>query len=120
MPRSGLDPQLKELALQVSRLPSVEAVILGGSVSTGAMDERSDYDLYLYSREAIDPGLREALLRPRAVRLELQRDFWEWEDTWIDQDGTKFEIMYRGCGNAEQEVEKRLRRYEASVGYTTC
>lgn len=114
------DPRVQELASQVSRLPSVEAVILGGSFSTGMPDQRSDYDLYAYTREAIEPALREAVLRPRAARLELQRDFWEWEDTWIEHDGTKFEIMYRGCGNAEEEVEKRLCRYEASVGYTTC
>jgi hypothetical protein len=120
MPRSGLDPRVEELAWEVSRLPSVEAVILGGSFSTGMLDERSDHDLYAYTREAIAPVLREAILRPRAARLELQRDFWEWEDTWIEHDGTKFEIMYRGCGNSEEEVEKRLCRCEASVGYTTC
>jgi len=115
----GQESRVQELASQLSRLPSVEAVILGGSFSTGMPDQRSDYDLYAYAREAIDPALREALLRPRAVRLELQRDFWEWEDTWIEHDGAKLEIMYRGCENAEEEVEKRLCRYEASVGYTT-
>jgi Domain of unknown function (DUF4037) len=120
MQPSGAYPKVEELALQVSRLPSVEAVILGGSASTGMLDQCSDYDLYLYTREAIEPALREAILGPRAARLELQRDYWEWEDTWIAHDGTKFEIMYRGCGNAEQEVERRLSRYEASVGYTTC
>ncbi len=111
---------MEELALQVSRLPSVEAVILGGSASTGMLDQCSDYYLYLYTREAIEPALREAILGPRAARLELQRDYWEWEDTWIEHDGTKFEIRCRGCGNTEQEVERRLSRYEASVGYTSC
>jgi hypothetical protein len=101
-------------------LPHVEAVILGGSSTTGMIDEHSDRDLYVYTRQVIEPALREAILKPRAARLELQRDFWEWEDTWIEHDGTKFEIMYRGCGHAEQEVESRLRRWEASVGYTTC
>ena len=68
-------------------------------------DQRSDCDLYVYTRQPIKPALREAILSPRAARLELQRDFWEWEDTWIEHDGTKFEIMYRGCGHTEQEVE---------------
>jgi Domain of unknown function (DUF4037)/Nucleotidyltransferase domain len=120
MPRSRSDPETERLASQVSKLPHVEAVILGGSSSTGMIDEHSDHDLFVYTRQAIEPALREAILKPRAVRLELQRDFWEWEDTWIEQDGTKFEIMYRGCGHAEQEVETRLCRCEASVGYTTC
>lgn len=120
MPRLQPDHRIQELASQVSRLDSVEAVILGGSISTGLLDERSDCDLYVYTREAINPELREAILKPRAARLELQRDFWEWEDTWIEPDGSKFEIMYRGCDHAEQEVEKQLSRCEASVGYTTC
>ena len=120
MPRIEQNLRVQELASQMSRLDHVEAVILGGSVSTGLLDERSDCDFYVYTREAVEPSLREAILKPRAARLELQRDFWEWEDTWIEPDGSKFEIMYRGCGHAEQEVEKRLSRCEASVGYTTC
>lgn len=104
----------------MSKLDHVEALILGGSISTGLLDERSDCDLYAYTRQAIKPELREQILKPRAARLELQREFWEWEDTWIDRNGGKFEIMYRGCEHAEQEVKKRLHHYEASVGYSTC
>ena len=114
------DPRVHDLALQVSKLDHVEAVILGGSISTGIIDGRSDIDLYVYARQAIEVALRERILKPRAARLELQRDFWEWEDTWIEHDGGKFEIMYRGCGHTEQEVERRLCRCEASVGYSTC
>jgi hypothetical protein len=120
MPRSGPDHKVNELPTQLSALPYVEAVILGGSISTGMVDDRSDCDLYVYAQQAIDPVAREAILRSRAARLELQRDFWEWEDARIEHDGAKFEIMYRGCGHAEQEVESRLFRYESSVGYTTC
>jgi Domain of unknown function (DUF4037) len=120
MPRSGSNSRANELASQLAALPYLEAVILGGSISTGLVDDHSDCDLYAYTRQAIEPSAREAILRPRAARLELQRDFWEWEDTWIEHDGRKFEIMYRGCEHAEQEVERRLFCYEASVGYTTC
>lgn len=120
MPASRSDNRVSELASQLALLPSVEAVILGGSISTGLVDDRSDCDLYAYTRQAIQTSAREAILGPRAARLELQRDFWEWEDTWIEHDGKKFEVMYRGCEHAEQEVERRLLRYEASVGYTTC
>jgi hypothetical protein len=116
----GTDPRLEELASRMSKLEQVEAVILGGSIPTGLADERSDYDLYVYTRQPVEITAREAILRPRASRIELQRDFWEWEDTWIERDGTKFEMMYRGCGHAEQEVESRLHRCKASVGYTTC
>ena len=111
MPTSGPDLKINELASQLSALAYVEAVILGGSISTGMFDDRSDCDLYVYTRQAIDPVAREAILRRRASRLELQRNFWEWEDTWIEHDGAKFEIMYRGCRHAEEEVERQLFRY---------
>lgn len=120
MLRPPPDPRLEELVSRLSVLDHVEAIILGGSISTDLADERSDYDLYVYTRKPVEVRLREAILRPRAARLELHRDFWEWEDAWIERDDTKFEIMYRGCGHAEEEVEKRLCRCEASVGCTTC
>jgi hypothetical protein len=45
MPTSGPDLKINELASQLSALPYVEAVILGGSISTGMVDDRSDCDL---------------------------------------------------------------------------
>ena len=72
MPRSGPDPKVEKLASQLSELAYVEAVILGGSISTGISDGRSDCDLYVYTWQPIDLPLREAILKPRAARLELQ------------------------------------------------
>jgi predicted nucleotidyltransferase len=58
MLRSGPDPRLEELASQMSALEPVEAVILGGSISTGLNDERSDYDLYVYTRQPVEVTVR--------------------------------------------------------------
>ena len=61
MPRPAPDPRLEELASRLSILDHVEAVIVGGSISTGLADERSDYDLYVYTRQPVEVTLREAL-----------------------------------------------------------
>ena len=42
------DANLEEILLALKSLDTVEAVALGGSRSTGASDENSDYDIYVY------------------------------------------------------------------------
>ena len=45
------DANLEEVLLALKSLDTVEAVALGGSRSTGASDENSDYDIYVYCTE---------------------------------------------------------------------
>lgn len=111
---------LNELASLFARNSAIQAVVLSGSVASGMVDDRSDFDLYLYSRGAVSPNFREEILRPRAKHLEIQRVFWEEEDAWIEHDGTQFEAMYRSCDWADNEINARLDRFEASIGYTTA
>jgi hypothetical protein len=59
------------------------------------------------------------LLKPRAARLELHNTFWEWSDEWVEPHGTPFDLMYRSCDAIEADVEAKLGRGEAEVGYST-
>lgn len=45
------DANLEEILLALKSLDTVEAVALGGSRSTGASEENSDYDIYVYCAE---------------------------------------------------------------------
>lgn len=47
---------------ELSALPQVEAVALGGSRAGTEYDERSDYDVYLYCTAPIGEDVRAALL----------------------------------------------------------
>ena len=111
---------IEELAASFATVESVEALVLAGSTTSGLADEGSDYDLYAYTREAVPLEFRARLLKPRAARLELHNAFWEWSDEWIEPDGSVFDLMYRSCRLIEADVEARLGRGEASVGYSTC
>ena len=62
---------------------------------------------------------RAKLLKPRAVRLELHNTFWELSDEWVEPDGTPLDLMYRSCDAIEADVEARLGRGLASLGYST-
>jgi Domain of unknown function (DUF4037) len=111
---------IKELAASFATVESVEALVLAGSTTSGLADEWSDYDLYAYTRDAVPVAFRARSLKPRAVRLELHNTFWEWSDEWIEPDGAVFDLMYRSCDAIQADVEARLGRAEAAVGYSTC
>lgn len=63
------DANLEEVLLALKSLDTVEAVALGGSRSTGASDENSDYDIYVYCTEIPTAETRENLLG-NTVRLQ--------------------------------------------------
>ena len=94
--------------------------MLAGSAATGLADEWSDYDLYAYTRGMVPIEFRAELLKPRAARLELHNTFWEWSDEWVDSDGSVFDLMYRSCDAIEVDVEAKLGRGVAALGYSTC
>jgi hypothetical protein len=111
---------IEALAASFATVESVEALVLAGSMTSGLADEGSDYDLYAYTREVVPLEFRARWLTPRAARLELHNTFWEWSDGWVEPDGAAFDLMYRSCDLIEADVEARLGRGEASVGYSTC
>ncbi len=83
------------------------------------MHEWSDYDLYAYTRGVVPVEFRAKLLKPRAARLEPHNTFWEWSDEWVEPDGTIFDLMYRSCDVIEADVEAKLERGVAALGYST-
>jgi predicted nucleotidyltransferase len=112
--------ELKAFADGLAQNEQVEAVALAGSAVGKMADPHSDYDIYIYSQETVDVALRENLLRPHAVKLELHRTFWEDEDALIHKDGLKIEFMYRTHAWTEGEVAAKIDRHEATLGYTTA
>jgi hypothetical protein len=114
------DLELKSLASAYAMHPSIEAVVVSGSIGGALADELSDFDIYVYSKSPVEVEFRERLLRPRAVKLNLHRTFWEDEDAWLDATGTKFEAMYRSCSWTEGEIASRIEKHQACIGYTTA
>jgi predicted nucleotidyltransferase len=102
-------------------LPGVVAVAVAGSVVTGAADEHSDIDLYVYAPELVDLAARDLTAARFSTRREVGNAFWEPGDEWIDdRSGLHVDVMYRTPAWVEDQVDRVLVRHEASVGYTTC
>jgi predicted nucleotidyltransferase len=109
------------VAAAFANLPEVVAVALAGSGVTGAADEQSDIDLYVYAGVPLAMADRVAIATSFATRAEVGNDFWEPGDEWIDaQTGRHVDVMYRTPVWIEEQLERVLVRHEASVGYSTC
>lgn len=110
----------KKIADRYSAIPEVEAVALGGSRASEFADERSDIDLYVYASAMVPMDLRGDVAGGSA-RREIGNNFWEPGDEWIDaESGISVDVMFRTTPWIEDQLDRVLRRHEASVGYSTC
>jgi len=111
-----------KLAGRFSVFPNVEAIGLGGSLTSGAASPGSDIDLYVYTTSVIPLGERAALIAALgAARTELNMQFWDLGDAWEDAEtGIPVDVMYWDTDWITQQLARVLVRHEASVGYTTC
>jgi predicted nucleotidyltransferase len=113
-------PFLQEIADAFGAIDGVEAVVWCGSAALGGADVFSDFDLYVYTHAPVPVEVRDAVIAKRAIERQLNNTFWELEDEWIEPGGKRFNSMYRDCTYAVDEIEKRLDRNSASLGYTTA
>lgn len=117
----NVPPLAKAIADKFGALPQVVAVALAGSRTTDAANEGSDYDFYVYIQDEIPVNVREAIAREFAERLEINNQFWEPGDEWIDSNsGCGVDVMYRTPEWIEEQLDRVLVHHQASVGYSTC
>jgi hypothetical protein len=114
-------PLATAIADKFGALPEVVAVALAGSRTSGASNDGSDYDFYVYVQQEIPVEIREKIAREFSDRIEINNQFWEPGDEWIDaSSGCGVDVMYRTPQWIEQQIDRVLVHHQASVGYTTC
>ena len=114
----GID--VNQLFEQLSNLPQVEAIALGGSRATGRNDESSDYDVYIYLSGSVDPEGRRQILADYCQYMEIGNSFWELEDDVTLKNGIDMDIIYRDMDDFERSVASVVTDATAWNGYTTC
>ena len=60
------DPELDSLPSAYAMHPSIEAVVVPGSIGGALADELSDFDIYVYSKSPVEVEFRESLLVERS------------------------------------------------------
>ena len=111
---------VKQLFEELSRLPQVEAIALGGSRAGTNYDEKSDYDVYLYCTGPVEEPVRREILSRYCSYMELGNHYWELEDNVILRSGVDMDILYRNLLDFTADVASVVEGCQARNGYTTC
>ena len=112
--------RVEDLFEELSNIPQVEAIALGGSRATGRNDEKSDYDVYVYLTESIDESVRKSILNKYCRYMEIGNSFWELEDDVTLNDGIDMDIIYRNLTDFENMISSVVDACVSWNGYTTC
>lgn len=105
---------------ELSRLPQVEAIALGGSRATGRNDAKSDYDVYIYLTGPVAETCRRTILSKYCRYMEIGNTFWELEDDVTLLDGIDMDIIYRNLEDFARGIASVVDDCTAWNGYTTC
>ena len=120
MTKNNRDSSVEELFRELSALPQVEAIALGGSRAGEVWDEKSDYDVYLYCTAPVpEDGRRELLGRYCSV-MEIGNHFWEYEDNCTLNNGIDIDVLYRNLDDFTADVSSVVENCQSRNGYTTC
>ena len=105
---------------ELSTLPQVESIALGGSRAGTAFDEASDYDIYLYCTAPIPEQTRRKILGKFASYVEYGNHFWELEDNGTFKNGVDFDLLFRNLDDFTAGIVRVVEGFQPSNGYTTC
>lgn len=111
---------VNQLFAELSALPQVEAIALGGSRAGTNFDAKSDYDVYLYCTAPVPDALRREILPKYCGYMEIGNHFWETEDNCTLLDGVDIDILYRNLEDFIRDVASVVEEHFPRNGYTTC
>lgn len=110
----------QNLICELTALPQIEGIALGGSRAGDHFDEKSDYDVYLYCTAPIAEDIRHGILEKYCSYMELGNHFWELEDNCTLKNGIDIDILYRNLDDYVQDVALVVEECNSRNGYTTC
>lgn len=111
---------VERLFEDLSRLPQVEAIALGGSRAGSNFDEKSDYDVYVYVTEPVAETVRREILERYCCAMEIGNHYWEYEDNCTLNNGVDIDILWRDLDDFVGGLVRVVEECCPSNGYTTC
>ena len=109
-----------DLFNELAGINEIEAIALGGSRATGKHDEKSDYDVYIYTTGNISEEVRRNILTKYCKYMEISNTFWELEDDVTLSDGIDMDIIYRNLNDFDNMLNSIVLECNAWNCYTTC
>lgn len=111
---------VNELFNELSKLPQVEAIALGGSRAGSHYDEKSDYDIYLYCTAPVTEDERRTILSKYCSYAEYGNQFWELEDNGTLMGGIDFDLLFRDLDEFTAGIANVVEKFIPCNAYTTC
>ncbi len=111
---------IEALFHELSSIPQVEAIALGGSRAGDRFDATSDYDVYLYCTAPVPEEIRRNILGKYCSIVEIGNQFWELEDNCQLKNGIPLDLLYRDLDSFVADVATVVEQFQARNGYTTC
>lgn len=111
---------INKLLEEFKKIEEIEAIAIGGSRATNNYDQKSDYDIYLYTTDNISIDVRRNILSKYCKYMEIGNAFWELEDNCTLRDGIDIDILYRNLDDFTAGLSSVVEKYNARNGYTTC
>ena len=111
---------INELFRELSSLPQIEAIALGGSRAGEHFDAGSDYDVYLYCTAPVPVEIRREILTKFCSYMEIDNHYWEQEDNCTLKNGIDIDILYRNLDDFCQGLAYVVEQCQPYNGYTTC
>ena len=108
---------LKELVRQLSKIPGMAAIVLGGSYAAGTNHESSDLDIGLYYFEARPFAIEEIRRIAESIAIEQSvtvTNFYEWGPwvnggAWIHTRQGKVDVLYRNLDQVQHTIAEAQR-----------
>ena len=112
---------MENIVAEFQQIETVEAIGLGGSLANDSYDSLSDIDLYIILNEIIPIELRMNIIQKfNPSKSNLNLSFWDPGDEWIDgNSGIEVDMIYWRISWIEDQINKVLALYQASIGYST-
>ena len=115
-----MDNILELIVERFSAISQIEAITLGGSQAEGASDDKSDYDIYVYSTSPVSKKLRESFISELCTYADIDVHDLEPVDYCIFASGEQVDIIYRTIDEYVNNLNRVVKKYAASLGFTTC
>lgn len=117
-----LNEDIKNILDELRTNALVDAIAIAGSRASGNSDERSDYDVYVYSAENkfVPENTRDDIYSKYCSKYETGNKYFEYEDNIVLNCGVCADIIFRSFEMIENIQNYVADKCCARLGYTTA
>lgn len=117
-----LHQEVKEIFEEMKKFPQVDAIAIAGSRASGNNDNKSDYDIYVYTsnNDFLPEEVRNQIYEKYCSVYETGNKYFEYEDNCILKNGVPIDVIFRKIEMIERSQSYVVDKHTSMLGYTTA